>query len=684
MNKRILLFVALVVMTVVSIGGVSAADDIDDVVADDEPTTININSTMTNDEIQAKLDAELTDGAVVNFEAGEYNDIKLKVAKNEEYQEEVTTEENVTEEVEVDGELQNVTTLKNVTKNVTKTRTNTLNNIIINGNGAVLKGSPGMSNYYDGIFEIADVNGFTLSGFNFICEGVTQANIKTPSCVIIFNTTNGTIENNNISGGRFGLYVGSKFTNPNYDTIVRYNTVTGVSDMGIISFGSARSHIYNNTIINPANHGIDVRHGSGPNCVVENNTVIGAREGIYLMHSAGHTAINNTLSYCDIGITCYGSSNIFCDENKFINSTKIGFLLASGYTNITIGENNDFSGLVFVPMPPTFTYNIVKANADYVSLTSGTFSQTEATNTTYVQVYLTVGDEETLDPLDLKADATTIINETIYKLNDNLIVRIWKNDDNNHIEAGLVNVTVDGVDYSAEADILGQVYVNLANLGEGQHYITVRYPGYDGLKESTWSGILQIGEAAEVAAKNTVISASDITATAKIAKTLSVTLKDAAGNILANKEITYSVNGVTKTVKTDANGVAKITVNQVAGTYYYSLCYLGDDDYKASFKTVKATVNKQAVKATFKKASLKVKKFKKVKFTLKTSAGKAIAGKKITVKVNGKTFSAKTNSKGVASIKVKVAKKGKKLAVAKFAGDNVYKAITKKAYFTVK
>ncbi len=180
------------------------------------------------------------------------------------------------------------------------------------------------------------------------------------------------------------------------------------------------------------------------------------------------------------------------------------------------------------------------------------------------------------------------------------------------------------------------------------------------------------------------ITAADMTATAKISKTLAVTLKDAAGNILANKVVTYSVNGVTKTAKTDSKGVAKITVNQVAGTYYYALTFLGDDGHKAAFKTVKVTVNKQAVKATFAKATLKAKVAKKVKFTLKDASGKAIAGKKITVKVNGKTFSAKTNSKGIAYIKVKVTKKGKFTATAKFAGDNVYKAITKKATFTVK
>ena len=186
--------------------------------------------------------------------------------------------------------------------------------------------------------------------------------------------------------------------------------------------------------------------------------------------------------------------------------------------------------------------------------------------------------------------------------------------------------------------------------------------------------------------EDTSIVADALTATAKVAKTLSVTLKDASGKAIANKVITYTINGVTKTATTDANGIVKITVNQAkAGAYYYSLCFLGDNDYKASFKTVKVTVNKQATKAVFKAKTFKVKaKTKKVSFTLKDAKGKTIKGKKITVKVNGKTYTAKTNAKGVATVKVKLTKKGKYTAVAKFAGDTTYKAISKKAVITIK
>ena len=183
----------------------------------------------------------------------------------------------------------------------------------------------------------------------------------------------------------------------------------------------------------------------------------------------------------------------------------------------------------------------------------------------------------------------------------------------------------------------------------------------------------------------TTIDANALTATAKVAKTLSVTLKDANGKAIANKTITYSINGVTKTAKTDANGIVKIAVNQAkAGTYYYSICFLGDNDYKSAFKTVKVTVNKQATKAVFKAKTFKVKATKKVSFTLKDASGKAIKGKKITFKVGKKTYTAKTNAKGVATVKVKLTKKSKYTVTAKFAGDSTYKAITKKAKITVK
>lgn len=112
MNKKILLIATLVIMTILSLGSISASEDvsaIDDSVTSDAgdvvladgdgetpqatTKTIDIDNSMTNEEIQAKLDAELEDNAEINFAPGEYNDVNLKITKDK-----------VVEETELDEE----------------------------------------------------------------------------------------------------------------------------------------------------------------------------------------------------------------------------------------------------------------------------------------------------------------------------------------------------------------------------------------------------------------------------------------------------------------------------------------------------------------------------------------------------------------------------------------------------
>ena len=224
----------------------------------------------------------------------------------------------------------------------------------------------------------------------------------------------------------------------------------------------------------------------------------------------------------------------------------------------------------------------------------------------------------------------------------NLLVNLTAGD--NAIANGKVLISVNGgeaVSYDLGED--GTLSIALSDLTDatGKLNIAVNFEETDDYKGSSGSAsaVLVVKTVTEkIDPVDTAITASDITATAKIAKTLSITLKDANGNALANKAVKVTVNGKTSTVTTDKNGVAKVNVNYAkAGTYYYSLSFLGDNDYKASLKPVKVTVNKQATKATFAKKTFKVKATKKISFTLKDSKGKAIAKKKITFKVNGKT-----------------------------------------------
>ena len=68
-----------------------------------------------------------------------------------------------------------------------------------------------------------------------------------------------------------------------------------------------------------------------------------------------------------------------------------------------------------------------------------------------------------------------------------------------------------------------------------------------------------------------------------------------------------------------------------------------------------------------------------------TNKGKVMKKVKVTLRVNKKTFTAKTNSKGVATFKItNLKKKGKFTAVIKYAGSKYYNKVTKKVNIKIK
>lgn len=113
---------------------------------------------------------------------------------------------------------------------------------------------------------------------------------------------------------------------------------------------------------------------------------------------------------------------------------------------------------------------------------------------------------------------------------------------------------------------------------------------------------------------------------------------------------------------------------------------LTSSNYNAAAKTVKIAINKEKTKIVAKnKAFKKSQKTKKYVMTLKNSKGKAIKGVKLTLKVKGKAYTAKTNAKGKATFKItKLTKNGKFKATIKFKGNAYYKAVTKNVKITIR
>ena len=352
---------------------ISQSDEANPIIANgtSEPKIETVSAGSDNTAIQEKIDG-LSDGDTLNFENGTYTDICLVVNKS----------------------------------------------ITINGNGAVLVGydTPSKTNTPQIIYSPTSENGYgisnfatlfivnthdvVLNGLTFIGGGNSGTNIV-DALVYVKNTKNILIDNNIFDGSCTGVYLVQS-----HDGIISNNNIKNQASTGILNFQSARTLIENNTITNAKNHGIDVRHNIGPNAKVINNTVIGSKEGIYLMHSSGHIAANNTLINCTISsISCYGSWNINIYNNK-LKQSRIGVLLGGEYKNIIIGEN-DYQ-LYDLPLPPIFAYYVAQARQDYQSAENimGTYTDLIKSNVTYSEF------REIASPGEIVVDYDKILNQT--------------------------------------------------------------------------------------------------------------------------------------------------------------------------------------------------------------------------------------------------------------------------------
>ena len=144
--------------------------------------------------------------------------------------------------------------------------------------------------------------------------------------------------------------------------------------------------------------------------------------------------------------------------------------------------------------------------------------------------------------------------------------------------------------------------------------------------------------------------------------------------------VNVKISGKISKSLTTSNGVAKFKVTQVPGTYMITISALG----KSVSKTI--TVKKATPKLTAKaKAFKKSVKNKNYVVTLKTNQNKVMKKAKLTLKVNGKTYSATTNAKGQATFKItKLTKKGKFTGTIAYKGNAYYNKLSKKVKITIK
>ena len=428
--------------------------------------------------------------------------------------------------------------------------------------------------------------------------------------------------------------------------------------------------------------------------------------GVLLIHTSNSNLINNVInvssdlssdynlneSYNTIaGVFIHygGFNNIISNNNIELASNDpviygIGIIGASPNSDAIGSKNNNFTKNNVSLMGPFYGVGITLG---YKAIESNFIENNFEILTNYSFNVLTMAGSEnnTLEENTFIKKLHTVLNvsNVTYNLNvDNKMVYVTIKDEYGLFLANKdIFVSVDGQNYTATTNENGMVGIKVDLSIAKSYNITANFKGNDYYFDSLGTGFITINKL-----KTTLSSSAKTYAVSAGTKSITVTLKDSNGKGIANKNVTAKVNGKTYKATTNSKGVATIKLNlNAVKTYNVSLKFAGDSYYSASSASVKVKVTKSKTKLSVPAKTYKrTAKTKKLTATLKTSDGKVLKSKKVRFTVNGKTYVAKTNSKGVATVKVKLTSKKTYKVTVKFAGDSSYYAVTKKSKVVIK
>ena len=342
--------------------------------------------------------------------------------------------------------------------------------------------------------------------------------------------------------------------------------------------------------------------------------------------------------------------------------------------NMAIGDN---VSIIYSTVPAGLNVTFVADNSGVVSVSNA--GVVTALKTGVAKITIRTGDNKKY------ALNSTVITVTV-KLHD---ASVSVNKSSLNLELGdtidIVATTYPaGLNVTYVPDNSGVVRVDekgkITALKVGSAVITVKVGGDGVYAENSTTVTVTVSKI------STKIAASSVTTVYNVNKNLVITLKDSKGNPISGVKISVNL-GKSRTVKTNSKGQAKVSTNGlVPKKYTAKITFNGNTKYAKATKSVKVTVKKAKPKLTAKKKTFKGSvKIKKYTVTLKTNKNRAMKNAKLTLKVKGKIYSAKTNAKGKATFKItKLTKKGKFTAVVKFAGNKYYNAKTVKPKITVK
>ena len=223
-------------------------------------------------------------------------------------------------------------------------------------------------------------------------------------------------------------------------------------------------------------------------------------------------------------------------------------------------------------------------------------------------------------------DSTSMINSTLYvfaaggQKNEGNIVF------NGEIKSDVWNKTSNSIDYYT---------FNTDGLTKDNN--TVFF-------QSTGSTILALHQILVVERENIQLAVEDLEKYYGGSEKLNATLKDGAGNQIANKTITFTINGQKYNRTTNSNGIASLAINLRPGVYDVTAMY--DNMSVYSKVVVKTTIEGKDLVKMYQNGT-------QFFATFLGTDGKPLANNtKVTFNINGVFYTRQTNENGVARLNI--------------------------------
>ena len=370
------------------------------------------------------------------------------------------------------------------------------------------------------------------------------------------------------------------------------------------------------------------------NSVLVNNTA-DKGEAIYI----------NNGKFIDVNGNWWGSNNP--DWNSLISGTSVpnSFVVLDvsfneiNYNIYNVIANFYLNGTQTIANIPTRTVEF-KCESEVITgkMINGTYNQTYIIDSCD-EKDITVSVDNEIQNITLKGkkiNTNITLNDIIMIYHDGTrLIAILTDNLGNPIANAKIYFTINGVTYNRTTDNNGNASMAL-NLNPGIYNASILFNGSDIYNKASKNITVTI---------KSTISGQNIVKFYQNGTQFFATFIDTQGNILANTNVTFNINGVFYTRKTNENGTARLAINLRPGEYILTAINPNSTEQKGFTITVKSLIKANDLIKYFQNAS-------RFEAKIYNKDGSLATNTNVTFNINGVFYTRTTNNEGVVSLAI--------------------------------